>query len=101
MLFLCPSTHPCLQIDLRGQDPAAKVGHTCDAFQFMLDHGGGPKERVLVYDCNQHPPADPEPHITINSFATLEEALVQLRTQPIGAEFSQLSVRYISSFLTD
>ncbi|CAN6895273.1 unnamed protein product, partial [Brassica oleracea] len=57
----------------------------------MLDHGGGPKERVLVYDCNQHPPADPEPHITINSFATLEEALVQLRTQPIGAEFSQLS----------
>ncbi|CAN7057519.1 unnamed protein product [Brassica oleracea var. botrytis] len=46
----------------------------------MLDHGGVPKERVLVYDCNQHPPADPEPHITINSFATLEEALVQLRT---------------------
>ncbi|KAL0754587.1 hypothetical protein Bca101_092255 [Brassica carinata] len=60
---------------------------------FMLDNGGVPKERTLEFDCNQDPPADPEPHITINSFATfntLEEALVQLRTQPIGAEFSQL-----------
>ncbi|KAH0863613.1 hypothetical protein HID58_080824 [Brassica napus] len=81
------------------KDPTALAGHSCygtttrKAFQFMLDNGGVPKERTLEFDCNQDPPADPEPHITINSFATfntLEEALVQLRTQPIGAEFSQL-----------
>ncbi|XP_048622239.1 uncharacterized protein LOC106345691 [Brassica napus] len=100
-LFLCPrgtSTHTCLQICV-DKDPTALAGHSCygtttrKAFQFMLDNGGVPKERTLEFDCNQDPPADPEPHITINSFATfntLEEALVQLRTQPIGAEFSQL-----------
>ncbi|WZZ11460.1 hypothetical protein YC2023_097381 [Brassica napus] len=85
-----------------GNDPTGKVGHSCyatttrQAFQFMLDHGGVPKERVLVYDCNQDHPADSEPHITIDSYDTvdtLEEALAQLCKQPIGAsllDFSEL-----------
>lgn len=55
-----------------------------------------PKERDVEFDCNEDHPADPEPNITINSyltFDTLEEALAQLRKQPIGAsllEFSEL-----------
>ncbi|KAH0863595.1 hypothetical protein HID58_080806 [Brassica napus] len=85
-----------------GNDPTALTGHSCyatntrEAFKFMLNHGGVPKERDVEFDCNEDHPADPEPNITINSyltFDTLEEALAQLRKQPIGAsllEFSEL-----------
>lgn len=85
------------------KDTSALPGHHCyacltrDALEHIAKEGA-PREIIdhCVFDCRAKPPSALNPKIKVDSFLTfetLEEALLQLHKQPIGAtliEFTEL-----------